>query len=205
MHNQLFPLLNAYLDGELRGTRLRDMERHLDSCAICQRELDDLRRVSDLVRAAPQPAFTSADRFAANLTLLLPRRPQQSQPQRTTSPTWWLIPAGLIGLLFFIQTVFTLSNIVRAADATGLLSQVAPWLSEGQAQATWFTATSSLFGAQMNANQHSTLSALNQFTIFSADWLQGLIWQAGLVLLCIGWFVVWNFMGEASTRTQTNL
>ena len=183
MHNQLFPLLNAYLDGELHGTRLRDMERHLDSCAICQRELDDLRLVSDLVRAAPTPAFTSADRFAANLALILPRRPQQRQPSSAPSRAWWLVPVGLLGLWFFLQTVSALTNVVYAAEASGLLGQIAPSLSVGQTQTAWFAATSNLFGVQMNAGQQSTLSLLNQFSIFGAGWLQSLAWQMGLVLL----------------------
>ena len=183
MHNQLFPLLNAYLDGELRGTSQREMERHLTTCEICRQELDGLRRVSDLVRAAPSPAFTPADLFPTNLTLILPRRPQRSQPSRVPSPAWWLVPAGLLGLWFFIQTVSALTNIVHVADISGLLGQSAPWLSAGQTQTAWFAATSNLFGVQMNASQQSTLSLLNQFSIFGAGWLQSLFWQTGLVLL----------------------
>ena len=198
MHNQLFPLLNAYLDGELHGTRLRDMERHLDSCPTCRRELDDLRLVSDLVRAAPTPAFTSADRFAANLALVLPRRSQQSQPQKPPTLTWWLVPAGLLGLWFFIQTVSALTNVVYAAEASGLLGQIAPSLSVGQTQTAWFAATSNLFGVQMSVSQQSTLSLLNQVNVFGVSFLQSLFWQAGLLGLCIIWFLSWKIWGEAS-------
>ena len=198
MHNQLFPLLNAYLDGELRGPRLRDMERHLADCATCQQELDDLRRVSDLVRAAPTPAFTPADRFASNLTLLLPRRPQQSRPAKVPPAAWGLIPAGLLGLWFFIQTVSALTNFVYAAEASGMLGQVAPGLSVGQTQTAWFAATSNLFGVQMSASQQSTLSMLNQANVFSVNFLQSLFWQAGLLALCVIWFLAWKIWGEPS-------
>lgn len=205
MHNQLFPLLNAHLDGELRGTRLREMESHLADCAICRQELDDLRLVSDLVRAAPSPAFTPADHFASNLTLLLPRRPQRSQPSRVPSPAWWLVPAGLLGLWVFVQTVFTLANIVHAADLSGLLREVAPWLSEGQTQTAWFAATTNLFGLQMDAGQQSTLSLLNQANIFGINFLQSLFWQAGLLALCIIWFLAWKAWGEPPpARIETN-
>ncbi len=37
MHEEMRALLNAYLDGELQGRRLREMETHLESCAECQR------------------------------------------------------------------------------------------------------------------------------------------------------------------------
>lgn len=196
MHNQLFPLLNAYLDGELRGTRLRDMERHLADCAICQQELDDLRRVSDLVRAAPTPAFPPADRFASNLSLLLPRRPQQSRPSKIPSAAWWLVPAGLIGLWFFLQTVSTLTNFVYAAEASGMLGQVAPNLSVGQTQTAWFAAASNLFSVQMSASQQSTLSMLNQANVIGVNFLQSLFWQAGLLGLCAIWYLAWKIWGE---------
>ena len=198
MHNQLFPLLNAYLDGELRGPRLRDMERHLADCAICQQELDDLRRVSDLVRAAPTPAFTPADRFASNLTLILPRRPQRNQPSSAPSAAWWLVPAGLLGLWVFLQTVSALTNFVYAAEASGMLAQVAPGLSVGQTQTAWFAATSNLFGVQMSASQQSTLFLMNQVNVFGVNFLQSLFWQAGLVALCIIWFLSWKIWGEPS-------
>jgi anti-sigma factor RsiW len=205
MHNQLFPLLNAYLDGELRGTRLREMERHLTICALCQRELDDLRRVSDLVRAAPQPAFTPADRFAANLTLILPRRPQRSQLSSAPSPAWWLVPAGLLGLWFFLQTVSALTNFVYAAEASGMLGQVAPSLSVGETQTAWFAAASNLFSVQMSASQQSTLSLLNQVNIFGTGFLQGMFWQAGLVALCLIWALAWKIWGEDSpVRIENN-
>ncbi|MFZ5856842.1 MAG: anti-sigma factor family protein [Chloroflexota bacterium] len=198
MHNQLFPLLNAYLDGELHGTRLRDMERHLADCEICQQELDDLRRISNLVRAAPLPAFTPADRFASNLTLLLPRRPQRSQPRRVPSPAWWLVPAGLLGLWFFLQTASALTSFVYAANASGLLGQVAPGLNVGPTQTAWFAATSDLFGVQMSGSLQSTLSLLNEFNILGAGFLQGVFWQAGILALCIIWFLTWKISSETA-------
>lgn len=198
MHNQLFPLLNAYLDGELRGPRLRDMERHLADCPTCQRELDDLRNISDLLRAAPSPAFTPADRFASNLTLILPRRPQPSHPAKVPPAAWWLVPAGLLGLWVFIQTVSALTNFVYAAEASGMLAQVAPGLSVGQTQTAWFAAASNLLGVQLNASQQSTLSLLNQVNVFGVSFLQSLFWQAGLLALCVIWFLAWKIWGEPS-------
>ena len=42
MHEQMRPLLNAYLDGELHGKRLLEMKAHLVSCESCRNELNDL-------------------------------------------------------------------------------------------------------------------------------------------------------------------
>ena len=198
MHNELYPLLNAYLDGELRGKRLREMQAHLDACEICRAEWTELRRVSDLVRTAPAPRFTPAERFASNLTLSLPRRRQRVQPQRFPPLAWWLVPAGLLGLWFFLQTVFALTNVVHLANVGGLLGQTAPWLSDGQSQTVWFAVTSNLFGIQLTAGEQSALSLLNDVNIFGADLFQHLFWHSGLLLLCLGWIVAWRVWGEAT-------
>ena len=42
--------LGAYLDGELRGLRLRQVESHLAECSVCHSELESLRNLSALLR-----------------------------------------------------------------------------------------------------------------------------------------------------------
>lgn len=75
-------LLGAYLDGELHGLRLRQVEEHLTRCAACRQELEQLRGLSALLQESlPVESFTPAERFAANLALRLPRRPEV-QPAR---------------------------------------------------------------------------------------------------------------------------
>jgi anti-sigma factor RsiW len=192
MHKDLFPLLNAYLDGELHGARLRHMEHHLTECEICRTELTDLRHVSDLLRAAPSPEFTPADRFASNLILNLPRRPQRPQPHSAAHWTWWLVPAGLIGLLFFVQTVFAMTNLVHVANVSGLIGPSAPWLTETPPQTAWFAVTSNVFGARLTGSEQSTLSVLNGIQVFGADLFQRLFWQAAILLAGLAWFFLWQ-------------
>ena len=53
---KLIPRQNTgrmYQLGELHGIRLLEMQTHLASCAVCRNELKDLRRVSELLQAAP--------------------------------------------------------------------------------------------------------------------------------------------------------
>ncbi len=65
-------LLGAYVDGELHGLRLRQVEEHLARCAGCRKELADLRSLSSLLQnSVPMEAFTPADQFAANMVLRL--------------------------------------------------------------------------------------------------------------------------------------
>ncbi len=73
MHEDMRKLLNAYLDGELHGRRLLEMQAHLASCEACQIELKELRLVSDLLQASSAPEALPAERFVSQLTLSLPR------------------------------------------------------------------------------------------------------------------------------------
>lgn len=192
MHEELYPLLNAYLDGELHGARLREMEQHLLACERCRNELDELHRLSDLLQAAPLPEFTSAERFASNLTLSLPRHPQRVQAPKPIPLNWWLIPASLIGVWFFVQTVFTLTDFLTLANASGLLGQSFSWLGSGQQQTAWFVLTTNLMGAHITNSGQSTLSLLNGINVFGGDLLQRLIWQALVILPVFGWLVFWQ-------------
>ena len=188
MHEDIRVLLNAYMDGELHGPRLQQMELHLASCEACRKELRELNLVSDLLQAAPAPEFTSAERFASTLSLSLPR---QNPPQRTAVLAWWLIPAGLLAAWFFVQTVFALTGMVTAMETTGLLGRSVAGLGVGQ-QTIWFTAVTDLIGGQWGGAQ-STLSLLNELNVFGVNILRSFLWQALIVLLYWGWLVAWRF------------
>ncbi len=199
MHEDMRALLNPYLDNELHGTRLRELELHLAWCEACQDELKKLRHVSDLLLAVPVPEFMPVERFVINLNMRLPRRTLHDTPSKPGSLAWWLVPVGLLGAWFFTQTVFTLTNVVTAAQTTGMFGQVADRLAGGQ-QTIWFAATTSLFGAQVGGVQ-STLSVLNGLNVFGVKLLQGFLWQALLVLLYWCWlFVLWLRRRQSSVQ-----
>jgi anti-sigma factor RsiW len=189
MHEDMRALLSAYLDGELHGTRLLEMEQHLPACEACRNELKDLRLVSELLQKAPLPEFMPAARFASNLMLSLPRRTMRELPPKPGSLVWWLVPAGLLVAWFFVQTVFTLTSTLTAAQMTGLLGQAARWLSGGQ-ETVWFAAVTSLFGSQA-APVQPALSLLNTLNVYGVNLLEGFLWQALIVLLYWGWLSAW--------------
>jgi anti-sigma factor RsiW len=188
MHEDMRASLNAYLDGELHGIRLREVEFHLSTCDACRNELMELRLVSGLLQGAPTPEFMPAGRFASNLTLSLPRRSLDDVPKKP-APAWWLVTAGLLGAWFFVQTVYTITGAVNAAQMTGLLGQAAKWLGGGQ-ETIWFAAVTSTFGRQA-AGAQSALSLLNTLNVYGANLLDGFLWQALIVLLYWGWLSVW--------------
>ncbi len=211
MHEDMRTLVNAYLDGELHGWRLLELQTHLAACAACRNELRELRLVSDLLQANPAPELPSAERFVSQLTLSLPRpeprpgtgttplepglpRPvlEPGLPRRHPKPgslAGWLVPAGLLGAWFFVQTVFTLTNVITAANMTGLLGHADRWLGSGQ-ESIWFSAVTSLFGGQAVGAQ-PTLSLLNNVSVFGANLLSGFLWQAVIVLLYWAWLSIW--------------
>jgi hypothetical protein len=213
-------LLNAYLDGELNGWRLLEMQTHLASCAACRNELSELRLVSKLLQANSAPEFTPAERFVSQLTLSLPRpvlepglpRPvlEPGLPRRLLrdrlpkfgSLAGWLVPAGLLGAWFFVQTVFTLTGVITAANMTGLLGHADRWLGSGQ-ESIWFSAVTSLFGGQAVGAQ-PTLFLLNNVSVFGANLLSGFLWQALIVLLFWIWLSIWWLSGGLRPMKMRN-
>jgi hypothetical protein len=153
--------------------------------------LKELRLVSDLLQAAPDPEFIPAARFASNLALTLPRRNMHGLPPKPGSLAWWLVPAGILAAWYFFQTIFTLTGAFTAVQMTGLLGQAARWLSGGQ-ETIWFAAVTGLFGSQAGAAQPA-LSLLNTLSVTGVNLLDGFLWQALIVLLYWGWLAVWWF------------
>ncbi len=133
-------LLGAYLDGELHGLRLRQVEEHLEKCAACRKELAEMRHLSTLLQESyPVEAFMPADRFAANMVLRLSgqeesrRLPRQAGTAPSRKPLdfiWWLVPAGMLGAWVFVQAVFTVSSLVSTADLAGLFGNTSRLAAE---------------------------------------------------------------------------
>ena len=188
MHEEMRSLLNAYLDGELHGRRLQEIETHLASCDTCRKELEELRLVSGWLQADTAVKATSPDRFVSRLTLSLPRRQQQERTSKPIPLAWWLIPAGLLMAWVFIQTVYTLTDVVTVANLTGLLGNTSQWLGSGQ-ESTWLSAATTLFGGQILAQP--SLSLLNNVSVTIFNLFSGFLWQAVIVLLYWAWLCLW--------------
>ena len=78
--------LSAYLDGALDAVERQALERHLATCADCQRALAELRRVRDLLRALPTPALPRAFLLPETETdAVAPRRFQRQAPDGAIS------------------------------------------------------------------------------------------------------------------------
>jgi anti-sigma factor RsiW len=202
MHEDMPPLLNTYLDGELHGNRLRELELHLSGCETCRNDLKELRLVSARLQAAPAPQFMPAGRFASNLVINLPRRRMGEQPAQPGALAWWLVPAVILAAWFFVQTVFTLTDALTAAQMTDLLGQAARWLNGGQ-ETIWFAAVTSLLGSQVAASQPE-LSLMNTLNVLGVHLLDGFLWQALIVLLYWAWLSIWWLRGRPHSMKMEN-
>jgi hypothetical protein len=189
--------LNAYLDGELGGLRLRQVEGHLAECAACRHELDELRKLSSLLRETrPAARFTSTERFAANLAMRLPRRPEAVHSPRASGMAWWLVPAGTLVAWVVVQLLLSAGTLVSLADQFGLAGSTAAWLQGAPQHSEWFALGMSFLGGDLNTGGRLALQALDWADVFGSD----LLLQLGLQVL-IG-LAYWGGLGAWLVRQR---
>jgi hypothetical protein len=201
MSEHITEWLGAYLDGELHGTRLRQVKNHLTGCLKCQAELDEMRELSALLREiAPSGDFLPTERFVANLTLNLPRQNETTQPRKAVEIGWWLVPAGVIATWIFIQMTVQLSSLVMAASDLGLFGDSLIWLSGSSIRQTaWFSLSLNFFGSQAEM-----LAFLNSIDLFLRDLAGQFLWQAILGIIYLAWLARWWLGQQKQTSTPGN-
>jgi predicted anti-sigma-YlaC factor YlaD len=132
--------LGPYHDGELQGRRLRQVEEHLEHCAACRTELEQLRKLSALLQESPVAVTSvSPNRFVAQVGLRMVRRQEKPVWQKVLETGWRLTPAGLVGAWAFVQAVFIVAGIAlivlqvgAGIDVLGLeVPRSETWLSTG--------------------------------------------------------------------------
>jgi hypothetical protein len=190
MHDEMRLLLNAYLDGELHGARLQQLQDHLGGCAECRQELAELRRLSTLLHEDPAPQLVPVDRFVANLTLSLPRRPAVERSRRPASWVWGLVPAGLLFAWIIVQAAFVLGAALSIAGRADLLGNASTMVSGVGEHSLWFDALSGLFGSQPGAPM-AALSFFDQLGLVGSGLLAWVFWQAVIFMLYWAWLAVW--------------
>lgn len=201
--------LGAYLDGELQGTRLQTAEAHLETCDACRKELHELQKLAELFHEdEPLKTFSPAERFAANLTLQLPRLPEHSKLRKTGSSNGWLIPIGVTAAWIFVQTLLLINGTVSVLEQAGVLNSISAWLPEGVRHTEIFSTTMVLFGNQLGRNGQELLSTFDQVFLFSKSILTPIFWQAVIVLAywagMLAWFLNRNrqqMVGSKPIRT----
>jgi hypothetical protein len=187
MSEHMTDWLGAYMDGELKGTRLRQVETHLRECAQCWSELESLKGLSALLHAAPSPAFTSPDRFAAQVGLHLPRELPGQAKRNVLEIGWWMIPVCLLLLWTLTNTSALVDAAITAANQYGLLNDAPAWLMDGPAREATWSATLAQFGL-LNGQGLEWASFTESFT---RNELPQIVFQASIALLYLSWIAIW--------------
>jgi hypothetical protein len=179
--------LNAYLDGELRGSRLQHVQAHLLECQSCQAELESLEKLSGLLQAVPAPEFTPPERFSAQVNLRLPHHRISAPENKILQIGWWMIPVGLLAAWVFIGTSFVLGDILSTASNLGLLTGISDWLGSGSSNEVYLSTTIGQMGL-LTGNGLNWAEATESFTRIS---LPEITLHVSIALLYLSWIAIW--------------
>ena len=187
MSNHVTEWLNAYLDAELHGNQLQHVDAHLAECQACQSELESLERLSGLLQESPAADFMSPERFAAQVSLRLPRQKTAASGKKILEIGWWMIPVGLLGAWIFISTSFLTNDILSAANNLGLLTNISDWLGFDISNQAYWSTMLGQFGV-LNGNSLNWAASTEAFTRTS---LLQITLQVSIALLYLSWIAIW--------------
>jgi anti-sigma factor RsiW len=88
--------ISAYVDDALPPAERANFERHLATCATCQRELEEMRRVRALLRALPPPALPRSFTLPADVPVPSPTRARAAGTVIRPGAETWQRRAGRI-------------------------------------------------------------------------------------------------------------
>jgi predicted anti-sigma-YlaC factor YlaD len=187
MSDHILELLGAYLDGQLHGGQLRQVESHLEECQLCREEVQSLQALSSALRSAPLPDFPAPERLAAKVALRLPRTPVKPMSHRALEFGWWVAPVGLILTWIFLSTTLLVNNVVTTANELGLLSSTSAWLVSGSPIESYWSGTL----GQLGLLAGNSLQWAETTEAFTRTTLPQITWQVSIALLYLSWMAIW--------------
>ncbi len=152
-----------------------------------------MRQLSQMLRAAPRPAFPPAREFKAQVMLQLPRQvhPQPSNgksqelpPNASASLLPFAAPALILVGWLFIETLAGLLTLLSLGGQAGLVDSLSAWLG-GSQQMLWLSGLQTTLG-MLGSGGQAGLSLLDGFGQFATGILLVLAWQAAVALLYWG-------------------
>lgn len=187
MSNHVTEWLNTYLDNELHGSRLQQVEAHLTGCETCQAELESLEKLSGWLQEIPVPDFTPPEHFAAQVSLRLPHPKRVTPAKKVLEVGWWMIPVGLLGIWVLISAVFLIYDMVAVADNFGFLTNISDWMRLGPSnRAAWSSAL-----GQIGILSGNSLGLVASIEAFTRTLLPQIILQISIALLYLSWIAIW--------------
>jgi hypothetical protein len=187
MSNHITEWLNAYLDGELKGRQLHQVEEHLSACEACQAEFDSLQNVSALLHEAPAPEFPANERFVAQVNLRLRERREKTAGSSIFGVGWWMIPLGLMAAWVFIVTASLIGNVVSTANTLGLLDKTTASFVSSPSQADKWTSTL----GQVGVLSGNSLQWAERSESYARNVLPQFILMVLVAVLYLTWIAIW--------------
>lgn len=187
MSEHVIEWLSAYVDDELRGGRLNQVEKHLAECQACQAEMESLQNLSMLLCEVPAPKLPSPERFKAQVNLRLPRNSPKATKRKSQEVGWWMIPVSLLLVWIFIGTTTVVSDVVSTVSGFGLLKGAPIWLTTGSSAGAYWSDRLGEFG-MLNGNG---LKWAEQTEVLTRNTLPPIIWQVSIALLYLSWIAIW--------------
>ncbi len=128
MNGHVTPWIQAYHDGQLRGVQRERVSAHLESCAVCQKELKQMLVLSDLLReySAPQPISTPAA-FMTRMMRRLPAPVPLPRWRARWEAAWQALPLMLMAGWILAQTVLAAGNLSLLGGYATALANGAPF------------------------------------------------------------------------------
>ena len=186
MSDHIVELLGAYLDGELHGSQLQEVQAHLDECQACRQEYASLQALSAVLGEASLPNFPSPEHFAADVVLRLQRKPVDPMRGKVMEIGLWLAPIGLIAMWIIIGMKNLVGNMVSIASGIGLLDSASAWLVFGTSRAIKISAWLDRFGL-LEQNNLQWLTVSENFT---RKLVSSIFWQVAIAMLFLSWIAV---------------
>ena len=186
MSNHVIEWLSAYLDGELKGRQLHQVEEHLAECEACQTELDSLQGLSSLLQEVHAPTLVSHERFVSQVNLRLLERRVKETKDNSLGFGWWFIPVGLLMAWVFIATTTIVSDMVTVANNFGLLDQTTASFVSSPNNANEWTATL----GQAGVLNGESLQWAERSESYTRDVLPQFVWQGAIAFLYLAWIAI---------------
>src|SRR5579872_161984 len=129
-HDQFAEELSLYALEELQGDQRRALEQHLEKCASCRRELEQLRGDLSLLALAaggPRPP----ERARARLMEAIAREPR-AVALRRAKPWWALVPSFAAAAMAVVAVIFWMQSMRLEQQVATLRNQSATQTAELQ-------------------------------------------------------------------------
>ncbi len=109
--------LSAYVDGELTGVESLEIRDHLSRCKVCQRELDSVQQIKQMLTSmsAPEPRFGFESELSQRVFAAEAVRPRES---------FWRI--GLVAGVATAAVVFVTLQVTTAVSRQSSNTPLSP-------------------------------------------------------------------------------